>query len=223
MEWTQRRREMQQICHVKVRSPTAWQQFQHNFVCHEEGPSGPLLVHRVPSAPPRWPISKSKFGIQPDSARSTSLLTFVSVNVWPASFWVFWDVANCARPILCADDPEATLLKAHSCTNCITGFHVVSQWAAKTRAVELENAAPGNPVAVRSSKKTLPTLALYSALWTLWSFEHCRLWSETGWPTPNAMRCQWPGSQSLKSVCCQTSARCERVHCQTYLIEHVGM
>ncbi len=33
---------------------------------------------------------------------------------------------TCARPILCADDPEATLLKAHSCRNCIAGLHIVS-------------------------------------------------------------------------------------------------
>ena len=201
--------------------------FQHNVVCHEEGPSGPLLVHRVPSAPPRWPNWMSNLEVQ------------IWYSAWFSKIYLLVDICfckcltcvvlgllrcrTCARPILCADDPEATLLKAHSCTNCITGFHVVSQWPAKTRAFELENATPGNPVAVRSSKKTLPTLALYSTLWTLRSFEHCRLWSEIGWPTPNAMRCQWPGSQGLKPVCCQTSARCERVHCQTYLIEHVGI
>ena len=107
--------------------------------------------------------------LQPDS-RSTSLLTFVSICFCKCLTCVGLGLLRCrtcARPILCADDPEATLLKAHSCTNCITGFQV-SQWPAKKRAVKLENAT-GNPVAVRSSKiskseKTLPTLALYSTL-----------------------------------------------------------
>lgn len=109
----------------------------------QEGPSGPLLVHRVPSAPPRWPwrienrgrmsISNSKFGIRgsgeyrseyvwipysevlcvclwivfryfqifsliQDLPPCWHLFQFVSVNVWPASVWVFWDVALVPDP-----------------------------------------------------------------------------------------------------------------------------
>lgn len=220
---------MQQICHVKVRSPTAWQPFQVSTQCRMSW--GRAIWTAAGPSCAECPSQVAKLDV--------NLEVQIWYSAWFSKIYLLVDICfckcltcvvlgllrcrTCARPILCADDPEATLLKAHSCTNCITGFHVVSQWPAKTRAFELENATPGNPVAVRSSKKTLPTLALYSTLWTLRSFEHCRLWSEIGWPTPNAMRCQWPGSQGLKPVCCQTSARCERVHCQTYLIEHVGI
>lgn len=72
--------------------------FGHLQETTEEGPSGPLLVHRVPSAPPR------------------RLIFF-----W-GGWWIFHppgppgapgpEFSTSGRPILCADDPEATLLKA---------------------------------------------------------------------------------------------------------------
>ena len=94
-----------------------------------------------------------------------------------------------------------------------------------------ENATPGNPVAVRSSEKTFSTL-----VYRLYYFIDEALSTadfETGWPTPNAMRCQWPGSQGLKvsrSQVCRLSYLGTMfvfidVHCQCFidLYKHVGM
>ena len=65
--------------------------FNNVVVCREEGPSGPLLVHRVPSAPPRWPNWTRESKIVKDvegcgQSRTPNLVFVDQVNTHPNTF-----------------------------------------------------------------------------------------------------------------------------------------